>query len=45
MVLYAYNLFILNWLRPRIDPIIKDKKELNNNTFFHEYSNDVYPVE
>lgn len=30
IVLYANNLFILNWVKPKIVPIIKDNKELNN---------------
>ena len=35
IVLYANNLFILNCVRPKTAPIIKDKKELNNNPEVH----------
>jgi len=30
MVLYANNLFILDWLSPNTVPIISEKNELNN---------------
>lgn len=30
MVLYANNLFILDWLSPKTVPIISEKNELNN---------------
>ena len=30
IVLYANNLFILNWVRPTTVPIINDSKQLTN---------------
>ena len=33
IVLYASNLFILDWAKPTTLPITKDSKELNNNKF------------
>lgn len=38
IVLYAYNLFILDCVKPRTDPIIKDNKLLTMNIFFQVYS-------
>ena len=35
IVLYANNLFILNCVKPKIAPIIKDKNELNNKPEVH----------
>lgn len=31
IVLYANNLLILTWLKPKIEPIINDKRELISN--------------
>ena len=36
IVLYANNLFILDWAKPTIVPNIKDNKELNNNNCFNK---------
>ncbi len=36
MVLYANNLFILNCVKPKTDPITRENKLLNNSIFFQE---------
>lgn len=36
IVLYAYNLFTLNWLNPKTAPIIKDKKLLSSKVNVQE---------
>jgi hypothetical protein len=36
IVLYAYNLLILDWDSPKIDPITKDARELTINIDFQE---------
>ena len=36
IVLNAYNLFILDCVKPNSEPIIKDKSELNRILFFQD---------
>ena len=40
-MLYANNLFILDWVKPKTDPIMKDKRLLNINIILQESVNDI----